>query len=68
MMHAHYQTAGSQELDFRIGDSHRLMDVRVLLATTLVEKVECCDSIAVIHRAKGRREVPMSVYQSTGSC
>jgi nucleoside-diphosphate-sugar epimerase len=67
MMHAHYQTAGSHELDFSVGDSHRLTDVRVLLATTLVEKVECCDSIAVIHRAKGRREVPMSVYQSTGS-
>jgi predicted O-methyltransferase YrrM len=61
-MHAHYQIA-RKELDFRGGDSHRLMELRVPLATTLVEKVEFYDSIAVIHRAKGRREVPTSVYR-----
>lgn len=62
-MHAHYQTAGSKELDFRVGDSHRMKQLRVPLATTLVEKVEFYDSIAAVHRAKGRRDVPMSVYQ-----
>ncbi|OBG25068.1 hypothetical protein A5764_06560 [Mycobacterium sp. 852002-51057_SCH5723018] len=62
-MHAQYQTPGSRELDFRVGDSHRLTEFRVPLATTLVEKVEFYDSIAVIHRAKGRREVPTSVYR-----
>lgn len=62
-MHAQYQTAGSKELDFRVGDSHRLTQFQVPLATTLVEKVEFYDSIAVVHRAKGRRDVPMSVYQ-----
>jgi hypothetical protein len=62
-MHAHYQTADNLELDFRMGDSRRLTEFRVPLATTLVEKVEFYDSIAVIHRAKDRREVPISVYQ-----
>jgi hypothetical protein len=61
-MHAHYQVTGS-EIYFRAGDSHRLTEVSVPLATTLVEKVEFYDSIAVIHRAKGRREVPCSVWR-----
>ncbi|SPM27985.1 class I SAM-dependent methyltransferase [Mycobacterium terramassiliense] len=61
-MHAHYQTAGSKELDYRVDDPHRLKELHVPLATTLVEKVEFYDSIAVIHRARGRREVPASVY------
>ncbi|OBK44999.1 class I SAM-dependent methyltransferase [Mycobacterium kubicae] len=62
-MHAHYHEEGSRELDFRVGDPHRLKELRVPLATTLVEKVEFYDSIAVVHRAKGRRNVPMSIYQ-----
>ncbi|ORW91903.1 SAM-dependent methyltransferase [Mycobacterium sp. IEC1808] len=62
-MHAHYQTAGSKELDYRANDPHRLKELHVPLATTLVEKVEFYDSIAVIHRAKGRREVPTSVFR-----
>lgn len=60
-MHAHYQLAGG--LNFRAGDSHRPTELRVPLATTLVEKVEFYDSIALIHRAKGRREVPCFVYR-----
>jgi hypothetical protein len=61
-MHAHYQTL-SREIDYRAGNRHRARELRVPLATTLVEKVEFYDSIAVIHRARGRREVPISVYQ-----
>jgi methyltransferase family protein len=62
-MHAHYQTSPNSELDFRAGDSHRAHELPVPLATTLIEKVEFYDSIAAIHRAHGRREVPISVYQ-----
>ncbi|MCV6969561.1 class I SAM-dependent methyltransferase [Mycobacterium bohemicum] len=62
-MHAHYQTSLKSEPDFRAGESHRANEIRVPLATTLIEKVEFYDSIAVIHRAHGRREVPISFYQ-----
>nr|WP_231970958.1 class I SAM-dependent methyltransferase [Mycobacterium sp. E3198] len=62
-MHAHYQTPLKSELNFRAGDSHRASELRVPLATTLIEKVEFYDSIAAIHRAHGPREVPISVYQ-----
>lgn len=62
-MHAHYQTPLKSELDFRAGDPHRASEIHVPLATTLIEKVEFYDSIAVIHRAHGHREVPISVYQ-----
>lgn len=62
-MHAHYQTSLKSEPDFRAGDSPRARELRVPLATTLIEKVEFYDSIATVHRAHGRREVPISVYQ-----
>lgn len=62
-MHAHYPAARKMEVDFRVGDSRRLGQFRVPLATTLVEKVEFYDSIAVIRRANGRRQVPVSVYK-----
>lgn len=42
---------------------HHLQDFTVPLATTLIEKVELYDSIAVFHRAKGRRVVPRTVYR-----
>jgi Methyltransferase domain len=61
-MHAHYQVTGT-ELTFRASDSHRLTELSVPLATTLIEKVEFYDSIALIHRANGRREVPCSVHR-----
>jgi Methyltransferase domain len=61
-MHAHYQVTGS-ELDFRVGDPHCRCEVTVPLATTLLEKVEFHDSIVVVHRAWGRRELPRSVYR-----
>jgi hypothetical protein len=61
-MHAHYQVT-DKEISFREGDSQRLTELPVPLATTLVEKVEFYDSIAVIHRAKGCREVPRTVYR-----
>jgi hypothetical protein len=63
-MHAHYQVADTH-LEFCEGDSHRLTELSVPLATTLIEKVEFYDSIALIHRAKGCREVPRFVNQKT---
>ncbi|OBI13360.1 SAM-dependent methyltransferase [Mycobacterium sp. E2497] len=59
-MHAHYQVADGY-LNFHEGDPHRLTEISVPLATTLIEKVEFYDSIALIHRAKGRRVLPSSV-------
>ncbi|MGD1237785.1 class I SAM-dependent methyltransferase [Mycobacterium seoulense] len=59
-MHAHYQVTDGY-LNFHVGDPHRLTEISVPLATTLIEKVEFYDSIALIHRAKGRRVVPSSV-------
>lgn len=61
-MHVHYQVTGG-EVFFRAGDSRRLTEVAVPLATTLIEKVEFYDSIAAIHRAKGFREMPCSVWR-----
>ncbi|CNK71821.1 Putative methyltransferase [Mycobacterium tuberculosis] len=40
-----------------------LQEFTVPLATTLIEKVEFYDSIAVFHRANGRRVVPRTVYR-----
>lgn len=59
-MHAHYQTS-TREVDFRVGGEYQVNEHRVPLATTLVEKIEFYDSIAVVHRATGSREVPASV-------
>jgi hypothetical protein len=61
-MHAHYQVAQG-EYNFREDGSRRSTALSVPLATTLIEKVEFYDSIALIHRANGRREVPRSVYR-----
>jgi hypothetical protein len=62
-MHAHYH--GTQtELQFRAGHKRRKAEFQVPLATTLVEKVEFYDSVAVIHRADGFRAVPVSVLKS----
>jgi len=44
-----------------LNDPCRLMEFSVPLAATLVEKVEFYDSMALIHRAKGCRQVPRSV-------
>lgn len=62
-MHAHYPVAENLELDFRFGDSRQLAEFRVPLATTLLEKVEFYDSIAVFRRADGQRQVPVSVFR-----
>ncbi|OBH34397.1 SAM-dependent methyltransferase [Mycobacterium sp. E342] len=61
-MHAHYQvTTGIH--NFLEGSPSRSTVLSVPLATTLLEKVECYDSIAVIHRANGRRSMPHSVFR-----
>lgn len=59
-MHAHYQVADGY-LNFQVGDLSRLTEIPVPLVTTLIEKIEFYDSIAVIHRANGRRDVPRSI-------
>nr|WP_244975595.1 class I SAM-dependent methyltransferase [Mycobacterium kubicae] len=61
-MHAHYQEKRA-EIFFRAGDPKRAPAVRVPLATTLVEKIEFHDAIAVIRRADGQRSLPVSVFQ-----
>ena len=61
-MHAHYLSA-TKERRFREGDRARVSQHHVPLATTLIDKVEVYDSITVIHRAKGTREVPTSVLR-----
>jgi len=62
-MHAPCQAKNWEPRHNLVGDPHRLMEFCVPLATTLIEKVEFYDSIALIHRANGRREVPRGVYQ-----
>ncbi|MFY2861413.1 class I SAM-dependent methyltransferase [Mycobacterium sp. THU-M104] len=59
-MHAHYFSATSG-LRFQVGHPARVREHRVPLATTLIDKVEAYDSITVIHRARGSREVPASL-------
>ncbi len=61
-MHAHYLSATS-ELRFRTGNPARASEHQVPLATTLIDKVEAHDSITVIHRAKGTREVPATIFR-----
>lgn len=60
-MHAHY--ISTDETNYREGGDQRLNEIAVPLATTLLEKIEIHDSIIVIHRAKGQRDFPCSVYQ-----
>jgi hypothetical protein len=62
-MHADCQAENRSELHYLVGDPHRLREFSVPLATTLIEKIEFFESIALIHRAKGRREVTRTVYQ-----
>jgi hypothetical protein len=62
-MHAHCQERNRDESHFRLGDPRRVMEFAVPLATTLIEKIEFYESIAVIHRAQGSREVTRTVYQ-----
>jgi hypothetical protein len=61
-MHAPYQAA-REEPQFRAGNPRRRTAFTVPLATVLVEHVEFYDSIAVIYRADGRRELPRSLYR-----
>jgi predicted O-methyltransferase YrrM len=62
-MHAHCQEKRRDERHFRVGDPLRVMEFSVPLATTLIEKIEFSESIAVIHRADGQREVPRTVHR-----
>lgn len=62
-MHAHFQIAGVSVENFSLGFAQRLTEFQVPLATALIEKIEFYDSIAVIHRANGYREMTCSVWQ-----
>jgi hypothetical protein len=63
-MHAHYHGLPPHaEHQFRIGSELRRPSFDVPLATVLIDKVEFCDSIAVIRRANGRRVVPRTEYR-----
>jgi hypothetical protein len=62
-MHAPYQIPGVGEINFRAGSAKRFKEVQVPLATVLIEKVELYDSIAIIHRANGYREMLCSVWR-----
>jgi hypothetical protein len=60
-MHARNHGKNFKENFANLKDPHHLMDFTVPVATTLLEKVEFYDCIALFHRAKGRREVPRAV-------
>jgi hypothetical protein len=62
-MQARCQGDNFKQTSFYLTNPHQLQELTVPLATTLIEKVEFYDSIAVFHRAKGRREVPRTVYR-----
>lgn len=59
-MHAQYQQT-SGEPEFRVGAPERRTEVRVPIATVLIENIEVHDSITIVRRASGRRELPRSV-------
>jgi len=61
-MHAHYQSSDS-ESDFRVGDPGRKLAFKVPFATTVIEKIDVYDSVTVVHRADGRRQLPRSIYK-----
>jgi hypothetical protein len=62
-MHARAHGDNWRRLDFGYPGRTHLQDFTVPLATTLIEKVEFYDSIAVFHRANGCRTVPRAVYR-----
>lgn len=62
LMHTHYETAVERE--FRFGSDERRRSFWVPLVTTLLEKVEFYDSIAVFYRSKGvARDIPATVLR-----
>lgn len=61
-MHAHYQQAES-ELEFREGSPTRKAAFKVPVATVLIDSIELHDSIVIVRRADGRRELPRSVLR-----
>jgi len=62
-MQARCQGDNWRQLDLGYQSNPHLQDFTVPLVTTLIEKVEFYDSIAVFHRAEGRREVPRTIYR-----
>jgi hypothetical protein len=62
LMHAHYREATSDD-HFLLGGSTRRSSLTVPTVTPLLESIEFHDSIVVIRRAKGRRELPFNVFR-----
>ncbi|MBJ7338777.1 MAG: class I SAM-dependent methyltransferase [Mycolicibacterium sp.] len=61
-MHAHYQSYDS-ESDFRTDGPERQRSFKVPFATTVLDKIEFHDSIALVYRANGRRVPPRTIYK-----
>lgn len=60
-MHAHYQEVTS-ETSFLLGAEERRRSIDVPRITKLVQSIEFFDSILVIRKANGERQVPVSTY------
>jgi SAM-dependent methyltransferase len=62
VMHAHYQSAtNGGELLFRVGDPRRRTFFDVPLVTTLIDTIEIHDSVVVVQRSNGKRNLPRSI-------
>jgi len=61
-MHAHYFDAiDGGELLFRVGHPRRRQSFDVPLVTTLIDSIEIRDSVVIVRRANGRRDLPRCI-------
>jgi hypothetical protein len=62
-MHAHYHDVWS-EPGFQVGYEYRRASFEVPRITKLRQSIEFCDSIVVIRKAQGVRDLPSSAFTS----
>jgi len=63
-MHARCQGRKNlRQIFANLEDPSHLQDYEVFVATTILEKIEFYESIALFHRADGHREMPRSVWR-----